>query len=78
MSWFGFSGTLNFDLFKKHHMKDQRECLVCRKSQLEMPVTKFYHQDSAFYICARHIPILIHDPQKLVGLLPDADKMEGA
>ncbi len=78
MSWFGYSGWPNFDLFKTHLMKDQKECLVCRKTQHEMPVTKFYHQDAAFYICAQHIPILIHDPQKLVGLLPDADKMEGA
>ena len=59
-------------------MVDQKNCLVCQKSQLEMPVTKFYYQDSSFYICAQHIPILIHDPQKLVGLLPDADKMKGA
>ena len=59
-------------------MNDEKNCLVCQRGQSEMPVTKFYHKDASFYICAQHIPILIHDPQKLVGLLPDADKMEGA
>lgn len=58
-------------------MDGQKECLVCQKSQNEAPVTEFHYKDSSFYICAQHMPVLIHDPQKLIGLLPDADKMEG-
>ncbi len=58
-------------------MKDQKECLVCQKSQDEAPVTEFYYKNSSFFICAQHMPVLIHDPQKLIGLLPDADKMQG-
>ena len=41
----------------------------------EVPVTKFEYKSSEFYICPQHIPVLIHDPQKLVGLIPDADKL---
>lgn len=59
-------------------MKDHKECLVCNKGADEIPLTQFYYKKSSFFICAQHIPILIHDPQKLVGLLPDADKLEGA
>jgi hypothetical protein len=28
-----------------------------------------------FWICPQHIPVLIHDPQKLEGKLPDAENM---
>jgi len=69
--------TANFEQ-KLKTMSEQKKCIVCQRSQEEMPVTEFYHKEASFYICAQHIPILIHDPQKLVGLLPDADKMEGA
>jgi hypothetical protein len=59
-------------------MKDQRECLVCKRDAHEIPVTKFYYKGSHFYICAQHMPVIIHDPQKLIGLIPGADKMQGA
>ena len=57
-------------------MNKVRECLVCKASSTETPVTKFYYQESEFYICPQHIPVLIHNPQELVGLLPDADKLK--
>ncbi|WP_456423307.1 hypothetical protein [Lutibacter sp.] len=57
-------------------MEKEKACLVCKKSSAEIPVTKFYYQTSEFYICPQHIPILIHNPQELVGLLPNADKLQ--
>jgi hypothetical protein len=59
-------------------MSTTKKCLVCEKSSSETPVTKFYYQESEFYICPQHIPILIHNPQELVGLLDGADKLKGA
>jgi hypothetical protein len=59
-------------------MKSIKQCLVCKKSSIEIPVTKFYYQDSSFYICPQHIPVLIHNPKELVGLLDGADELEGA
>jgi len=59
-------------------MSQPKECLVCKSPSTEIPVTKFYYQESEFYICPQHIPILIHDPQKLIGLLPGADSLKGA
>lgn len=58
-------------------MSSIKSCIVCKKSSLETPVTKFYHKDSEFYICPQHIPILIHNPQELVGLLDGADTLQG-
>lgn len=52
-----------------------KECLVCKKSEKEIPVTKFYYRESHFYICPQHLPVLIHNPQELVGLLPGADQL---
>ena len=58
-------------------MSNTKECLVCKTSSTEIPVTKFYYQESEFYICPQHIPVLIHKPQELVGLLDGADNMQG-
>jgi galactose-1-phosphate uridylyltransferase len=53
-----------------------KKCILCDKSHNETPVTKFEYRNSEFYICPKHIPVLIHDPQKLTGLLPDAENFE--
>jgi hypothetical protein len=58
-------------------MSNVKACLVCKKESTETPVTKFYYQESEFYICPQHIPVLIHNPQELVGLLDGADKLTG-
>ena len=58
-------------------MSNTKTCLVCKKSSSEVPVTKFYYQESEFYICPQHMPIIIHNPQELVGLLDGVDKLQG-
>ena len=58
-------------------MSNTKKCLVCDKSSRETPVTNFYYQDSEFYICSQHFPVLIHNPQELVGLLDGANKIQG-
>ncbi|WP_445956301.1 hypothetical protein [Yeosuana sp.] len=57
-------------------MSQIKACIVCKKTSEETPVTKFIYKASKFYICPQHMPVLIHNPQELVGLLPDADKFE--
>ena len=59
-------------------MENDKNCLVCHRNESEIPMTRFYYKESNFYICAQHIPILIHDPQKLTGLIPGAENLEGA
>ena len=58
-------------------MSQDKACLVCKNPSSEVPVTKFYYQESEFYICPQHIPVLIHNPEQLVGLLAGADKLTG-
>ena len=59
-------------------MNKTKMCIVCKKTSFEVPVTKFYHKESKFYICSQHIPILIHKPEELIGLLDGAAKLQGA
>ncbi len=58
-------------------MSKERSCLVCQKSENEIPVTQFYYKKQPFHVCVQHIPVLIHNPQELVGLLPDAEQLQG-
>ncbi len=57
-------------------MSKTRECLVCKKTSTEIPVTKFYYQESEFYICPQHMPVIIHNPKELIGLIDGADNFE--
>jgi len=58
-------------------MSQTKECLVCKKASTEIPVTKFYYQDSEFYICPQHMPTIIHNPQELIGFIDGADEFKG-
>jgi len=58
-------------------MSTTKECLVCKRTSDDTPVTNFYYKEKTFYICTQHIPVLIHNPQELVGLLEGADKLKG-
>ncbi len=58
-------------------MSYTKACIICKKTSMETPVTKFYHKDSEFYICPQHLPVLIHNPQDLVGLLDGSDNLQG-
>ncbi len=53
-----------------------KECIVCKSTANEIPLTQFDYQETSFWICPQHIPILIHDPQKLTALLPGADNFQ--
>ena len=58
-------------------MSETKACLVCKKTSAEIPVTKFYYKNDEFHICPQHMPVIIHNPQQLVGLLDGADTFEG-
>lgn len=53
-----------------------KNCIICNKSEDEIPLTKFDYKNNGFWICSQHIPILIHDPKKMDGLLPGAENFE--
>ena len=52
-------------------------CVYCNGSSDDMPVIPFEYKGEQKYICAQHLPILIHKPEQLAGKLKDADKLQG-
>ena len=55
----------------------QNHCLVCERSQQEVPLLAVQFQDQQYWICPQHLPILIHKPEELVGRLPGVENLEG-
>lgn len=52
-------------------------CIVCDQTSQEVPLISLQYQGTTYHICPQHFPILIHSPQKLVGRLPGAEKLQG-
>ena len=55
---------------------EDKKCIICGKTHLEIPLTQFDYKTTNFWICPQHIPVLIHDPHKMADLLPGADSFE--
>jgi hypothetical protein len=53
-------------------------CLVCKRNDKEVPLINMSYRGSKLWICPQHIPVLIHDPEKLTGTLPGAEDFEPA
>ena len=54
------------------------QCVACARSQNEIPLISISFQDKNFWICPQHLPVLIHNPQLLIGKLPGAEGMSPA
>jgi hypothetical protein len=52
-------------------------CLVCQRSQQEVPLITLQYQQKQYWICPEHFPILIHHPDQLAGRLPGAENLAG-
>ncbi|OIP00718.1 MAG: hypothetical protein AUJ98_06800 [Bacteroidetes bacterium CG2_30_33_31] len=55
---------------------EEKHCVFCNKTDNEVPLVQLSYSKGIYWICPQHIPILIHEPQKLQGLLPGADNMQ--
>lgn len=51
-------------------------CLFCERSSDVTPLLTLEFRGSNFRICAQHLPVLIHDPARLIGILPGAERLE--
>lgn len=50
-------------------------CILCERDSNATPLITFEYRGATYRICPQHLPVLIHDPGQLAGLLPDADAM---
>jgi hypothetical protein len=48
----------------------QEACIVCDRTAAVAPLLRFTYQDKPVWICAQHLPILIHKPAQLADKLP--------
>ncbi len=53
-------------------------CLACDRDSDVTPLLTIEYQGQQLWICPQHLPILIHDPARLVGRLPGAEDMSPA
>ncbi len=53
-------------------------CLVCKQDSDAIPLIRLYYQGSDLWICPQHFPLLIHQPAKLIGILPGAEHFGSA
>jgi hypothetical protein len=59
-------------------MKDEVHCVACNRTSLEVPLITLTYAGQEFHICPQHMPILIHDPARLVDRLPGAERLAPA
>jgi hypothetical protein len=72
------SRTLQDRKKEKPEMSETAGCIVCKKSSQEIPLISFQYMGESLFICPQHLPVLIHDPTKLAGLLPGAEGFKAA
>lgn len=53
-------------------------CLICQRTSDETPLLTLEYRDSTIRICAQHLPVLIHDPARLIGILPGAENLSAS
>ncbi len=56
----------------------EQACVACGRSQEEIPLLALAFRNAMFWICPQHLPVLIHNPQQLVGKIPGAEGMAPA
>ncbi|MHC5002035.1 MAG: hypothetical protein ACYTJ0_02830 [Planctomycetota bacterium] len=55
-----------------------KACVACKRGPDQTPLIALEYAEGAFWICPQHLPLLIHDPSRLVGMLPGAERLEPA
>jgi hypothetical protein len=51
-------------------------CLACGTDSSQVPLIRLEYLGTAYWICPQHLPILIHDPGRLTGALPGAERLQ--
>lgn len=59
-------------------MTNPDACLVCRRDSHATPLLVLEHRGGVIRICPEHLPVLIHDPGRLQGILPGAENLRPA
>ena len=55
--------------------KEPIQCLYCLRSADEVPLLNLRYRGTDAWICAQHLPILIHKPAQLADKLPGLESL---
>ena len=55
---------------------NDKVCVFCKRNDDQVPLVQLSYRKENYWICPQHIPILIHEPGKLSGMLPGAEDMQ--
>ena len=55
---------------------NEKGCIFCKRDDSQVPLVQLSYLNNNYWICPQHIPILIHEPGKLAGMLPGAENMQ--
>ena len=55
-----------------------KNCLSCNRSENEIPLVTLTYSSKPAYICSHCLPMLIHNPEQLIGRLEGAEKIPPA
>jgi len=55
-----------------------KNCLNCNASENEIPLVTLTYTGKPAFICSRCLPLLIHQPERLVGKLEKAENIPPA
>lgn len=50
--------------------------MLCHRGSDAIPLVTLEFRGSNFRICTQHLPVIIHDPASLIGILPGAEQLE--
>lgn len=53
-------------------------CILCSRDASTVPLIEFAYKGRRWAICSEHLPVLIHDPARLEGVLPGAEGLQPA
>jgi hypothetical protein len=51
----------------------QPKCILCERASDAVPLIAMAYRGSTIHICPQHLPVIIHDPAQLIGMLPGAE-----
>jgi len=59
-------------------MSETTKCIVCNKTENDVPIIEFKFKGLKYHICSQHIPVLIHKAQALETIIPGIKPSEEA
>ena len=57
-------------------MNAQSRCIFCERTADAVPLITLEYKGGSFRICTQHLPVIIHDPGQLVGIIEGAEDFQ--